>query len=155
MNKRVNGSFRPRARAPSQFGHLWVQSLRPGLWGTIIGSSWVMPLWLAVERSDRTRAGTERELQAEGDAGHTEMSQGASDSVGGQVFCIQCSPWECVVSVPFYSLASELQWFGYDCKTREGMATHPGTLTGRVPTDRGAWWATVHGVAKSRTRLSG
>ena len=22
------------------------------------------------------------------------------------------------------------------------------------PTDRGAWWATVHGVAKSRTRLS-
>ena len=23
------------------------------------------------------------------------------------------------------------------------------------PTDRGAWWATVRGVAKSRTRLSG
>ena len=22
------------------------------------------------------------------------------------------------------------------------------------PMDRGAWWATVHGVAKSRTRLS-
>ena len=22
------------------------------------------------------------------------------------------------------------------------------------PTDRGAWWATVHGVTKSRTRLS-
>ena len=22
------------------------------------------------------------------------------------------------------------------------------------PTDRGAWWATVHGVAKSQTRLS-
>ena len=22
------------------------------------------------------------------------------------------------------------------------------------PTDRGTWWATVHGVAKSRTRLS-
>ena len=22
------------------------------------------------------------------------------------------------------------------------------------PTDKGAWWATVHGVAKSRTRLS-
>ena len=22
------------------------------------------------------------------------------------------------------------------------------------PTDRGAWWATVHGVAKSRTQLS-
>ena len=24
----------------------------------------------------------------------------------------------------------------------------------RHPMDRGAWWATVHGVAKSRTRLS-
>ena len=24
-----------------------------------------------------------------------------------------------------------------------------------IPVDRGAWWATVHGVAKSRTRLSG
>ena len=24
----------------------------------------------------------------------------------------------------------------------------------RIPTDRGAWWATVHGVTKSRTRLS-
>ena len=23
------------------------------------------------------------------------------------------------------------------------------------PMDRGAWWATIHGVAKSRTRLSG
>ena len=23
------------------------------------------------------------------------------------------------------------------------------------PMDRGAWWATVHGAAKSRTRLSG
>ena len=23
----------------------------------------------------------------------------------------------------------------------------------RIPMDRGAWWATVHGVAKSRTRL--
>ena len=24
----------------------------------------------------------------------------------------------------------------------------------KSPMDRGAWWATVHGVAKSRTRLS-
>ena len=29
----------------------------------------------------------------------------------------------------------------------------PVLLPGK-PTDRGAWWATVHGVAKSRTRLS-
>ena len=34
----------------------------------------------------------------------------------------------------------------------EGMATHSSILACRV-LDRGAWWATVHGVAKSWTRL--
>ena len=32
------------------------------------------------------------------------------------------------------------------------MATHSSTLT--PPIDGGAWWAAVHGVAKSWTRLS-
>ena len=32
------------------------------------------------------------------------------------------------------------------------MATHPSILGWRVPMDRGAWWATVHRVAKSWTR---
>ena len=35
----------------------------------------------------------------------------------------------------------------------EGMATHCSTLAWRVPIDRGAWWATVHGASKSQTRL--
>ena len=34
----------------------------------------------------------------------------------------------------------------------EGIATHSVFLP-RDPMDRGAWWATVHGVAKSRTGL--
>ena len=34
------------------------------------------------------------------------------------------------------------------------MATHSSILAWRIPTDRGAWWAAVHGVAKSRTQLS-
>ena len=34
------------------------------------------------------------------------------------------------------------------------MAPHSSTLAWKNPTDRGAWWAAVHGVAKSRTRLS-
>ena len=33
----------------------------------------------------------------------------------------------------------------------EGMATHPSVLAWRIPIVRGAWQATVHGVAKSRT----
>ena len=36
----------------------------------------------------------------------------------------------------------------------EGMATHSSILAWEIPTDRGAWQATVHGVTKSWTRLS-
>jgi len=36
----------------------------------------------------------------------------------------------------------------------ERMATHSSILTWRIPWTRGAWWATVHGVAKIRTWLS-
>ena len=37
----------------------------------------------------------------------------------------------------------------------EGRATHSSILAWRIPVDRGAWRATVHGVARSRARLSG
>ena len=33
----------------------------------------------------------------------------------------------------------------------EGMATQSSILAGRIPMDRGAWWTTVHGVAKNWT----
>ena len=36
----------------------------------------------------------------------------------------------------------------------EGMATHSSVLAWRIPMDRGAWQATVHGLAKSGRRLS-
>ena len=35
----------------------------------------------------------------------------------------------------------------------EGMAVHSSILAWRIPVDRRAWWATVHGVTKSQTRL--
>ena len=35
----------------------------------------------------------------------------------------------------------------------EGMATHSSILAWKIPMDRGAWWAIVHGVTKSRPRL--
>ena len=34
------------------------------------------------------------------------------------------------------------------------MAPHSSTLAWKNPMDGGAWWAAVHGVARSRTRLS-
>ena len=36
----------------------------------------------------------------------------------------------------------------------EGMATHSNRIAWRIPMGRGAWWATVPGVAKSQTWLS-
>ena len=33
------------------------------------------------------------------------------------------------------------------------MAPHSSTLALENPMDRGVWWAAVHGVARSRTRL--
>ena len=34
------------------------------------------------------------------------------------------------------------------------MATHSSTLAWKNPMDRGAWYAEVHGVAKSRARVN-
>ena len=36
----------------------------------------------------------------------------------------------------------------------KGMATHPSCLAWRIPVDREAWWAAVHGITKSWTQLS-
>ena len=35
---------------------------------------------------------------------------------------------------------------------KEGMTTHSSILAWRIPKDKGAWWATVHGVTKSQPR---
>ena len=43
---------------------------------------------------------------------------------------------------------------GWEDPLEEGMATHSSILAWRIPMDRGAWRATVHGVTKSVTRLS-
>ena len=45
-------------------------------------------------------------------------------------------------------LSQSLSW--EDLLEKE-MATHPSILAWRTPMDRGAWQATVHGVAKSWT----
>ena len=43
---------------------------------------------------------------------------------------------------------------GWEDSLEEGMATHCSILAWRIPMNRGAWWATVHGVPKTWTRLS-
>ena len=40
---------------------------------------------------------------------------------------------------------------GWEDALEESMATHSNILAWRIPMDRGAWRASVHGVAKSQT----
>ena len=51
-------------------------------------------------------------------------------------------------------LAVQETWvpsLGWDDPVEEGMATHSSILAWRIPMDRGAWWAAVRGVTRSRT----
>ena len=43
---------------------------------------------------------------------------------------------------------------GWEDSLEEGMATHSSIPAWRIPTDREAWRAAVHGVSKSQTQLS-
>ena len=47
-----------------------------------------------------------------------------------------------------------VQSLGWEEPLEEGLATPSSILAWIIPMDRGAWWATVRGVAKSRTQLS-
>ena len=40
---------------------------------------------------------------------------------------------------------------GWENPLEKGIAPHSSILAWRIPMDRGAWWATVHRVAKSWT----
>ena len=45
-------------------------------------------------------------------------------------------------------LAVQETWvrsLGWEDSLEKGMATHSSILAWRIPMDRGAWWATVHG----------
>ena len=44
-----------------------------------------------------------------------------------------------------------VRFLGWEDPLKEGMATHCSILAWRIPMDRGAWHATVHGVTKSWT----
>ena len=48
---------------------------------------------------------------------------------------------------------TQLQPLGRKDPLEEGMATYSSILAWRIPKDRGAWRATLHGVTKSWTRL--
>ena len=47
-----------------------------------------------------------------------------------------------------------VQFLGREDPLQKGQGTHSSILAWRIPMDRGAQWATVHGFTKSWTRLS-
>ena len=70
--------------------------------------------------------------------------------------CVQliCKLVTQIVKNPPAMQQTQFQSLGWEDPLEEGMATHSSFLGWRIPMDRGAWRATVHGVSRSQTRLS-
>ena len=75
----------------------------------------------------------------------------------GLGYPLQCS-WASLVAQMVKNLPATWEtWvrsLGWGDPLEEGMAIHSSILARRIPLDRGAWQATVHGVTKSQTQLS-
>ena len=58
-----------------------------------------------------------------------------------------------VKNLPVVQETQETQagFLGQEDPLEDGMATHSSILAWRIPMDRGAWLAAVHGVTKSQT----
>ena len=48
---------------------------------------------------------------------------------------------------------TRVQSLGWEDPLEEGVATHSSILGWRIPMDRGAWRATIHGFAKNLIQL--
>ena len=91
-------------------------------------------------------------------AGDPGSTPGSRRSPGkGMGYPLQYS-WTSLVAQSTKNLpAMEEIWaqsLGWEDPMEEGMATHSSILAWRITMNRGAWWATVCGVAKIRTQLS-
>ena len=53
-----------------------------------------------------------------------------------------------MVKNPPAMLESCVQSLGWEEPLEEGIATHSSVLPWKIPTDRGAWQATVHGLQR-------
>ena len=91
-------------------------------------------------------------------AGDLGSIPGSGSSPGeGMVYPLGCS-WASLLAQLVKNLpAMQETWIrslGWEDPLEEGMATHSSVLARRIPMDRGAWWTTVHGIAKSLIQLS-
>ena len=81
------------------------------------------------------------------------MIPGSGRSVGERIgYLIQYSLATLVAQLvknPPAMQETWVQYLGWEDPLEKGMATHSSILAWRIPLDRGAWQAMVHGVAKS------
>ena len=88
-------------------------------------------------------------------AGDPGLIPGLERSPGEEIgYPLQCS-WASLVAHMVKNLPAMwetwVQFLDWENPLEEGMSTHSSILAWRIPMDRGAWWATVHGVAKNWT----
>ena len=76
------------------------------------------------------------------------------EGIGYPLQCFWASVVAQLVKNPPARWVTWVRSLAWEDPLEEGMATHSSILAWRIPMDRGPWWATIHGVAESWTRLS-
>ena len=88
-------------------------------------------------------------------AGDPSLIPGSGRSPGEGIGYLLQYSWAFLVAQTVRNLPAMwetwVQSLGWEDPLKEGMATHSSILAWGIPMDRGAWQATVHGVAKSQT----
>ena len=102
--------------------------------------------------------GSSADKESTCNAGDPGWIPGLERSPGeGIEYLVQCS-WASLVAQMVKNLPAMWEtwvWsLGWKDPMEEGMETHSSILSRRIPMNRGAWRATVHGAAKSWTQLS-
>ena len=82
------------------------------------------------------------------------LGRSPGEGTGNSLQYSWASPTAQMVKNPPAMWETWVQSLGWEDRLEKGMATHSRILAWRVPMDRGAWWATVHGITKSQTQPS-
>ena len=80
------------------------------------------------------------------------MGWGRQSSISECISFVRASLVAQQQGISLLTQETEVQFQSWEEPLEEGMVTHSGVLAWRM--ERGAWWATGHGVTKSQTQLA-
>ena len=138
--------------------HLWVLCSILSIYMLVPPTStilcWLLKLYSKSWGFPGSSAGKESACNA-GDPGSIPgLGRAPVEGIG---YALQYS-WDSLVSQVIKNLpAMQATWvpsLGWEDPLEEGMAAHSSIFAWRIPTDRGAWQATVHGIANCQTQLT-